>query len=113
MPLLGSQNQEDLSKIKIEILTGFIVSAVVYVNYCAFLHSTNLGMRTCEHCEHNEIESTCGWVKITQWGPIEIWKTPNMYLACYHYLNLFEFVPTLEEAKEKAKLLYEKNVGKD
>ena len=113
MPLLGSQNQEDLSKIKIEILTGFIVSAVVYVNYCAFLHSTNLGMRTCEHCEHNEIESTCGWVKITQWGPIEIWKTPNKYLACYHYLNLFEFVPTLEEAKEKAKLLYEKNVGKD
>ena len=110
MLLLGSQNQEDLSKIKIEILTGFIVSAVVYVNYCAFLHSTNLGMRT---CEHNEIESTCGWVKITQWGPIEIWKTPNKYLACYHYLNLFEFVPTLEEAKEKAKLFYEKNVGKD
>lgn len=110
MLLLGSQNQEDLSKIKIEILTGFIVSAVVYVNYCALLHSTNLGMRT---CEHNWIESTCGWVKITQWGPIEIWKTPNKYLACYHYLNLFEFVPTLEEAKEKAKLLYEKNVGKD
>ncbi len=72
-------------------------------------------MRTCEHCEHcehNEIESTCGWAKITQWGPIEIWKTPNKYLACYHYLNLFEFVPTLEEAKEKAMLLYRENVGK-
>lgn len=75
-----------------------------------FLYLANLVMRT---CEHNEIESTCGWAKITQWGPIEIWKTPNMYLACYHYLNLFEFVPTLEEAKEKAKLLYEKNVRKD
>lgn len=77
-----------------------------------FLYSTNLGMRTCEHCEHNEIESTCGWAKITQRGPIEIWKTPNKYLACYHYLNLFEFVPTLEEAKEKAMLLYRENVRK-
>lgn len=67
-------------------------------------------MRT---CEHNEIESTYGWAKITQWGPIEIWKTPNQYLACYHYLNLFELVPTLEEAKEKAKLLYRENVRKD
>ena len=75
-----------------------------------FLYSTNLGMRT---CEHNEIESTYGWAKITQWGPIEIWKTPNQYLACYHYLNLFELVPTLEEAKEKAKLLYRENVRKD
>ena len=75
-----------------------------------FLYSTNLDMRT---CEHNEIENTCGWAKITQWGPIEIWKTPNKYLACYHYLNLFEFVPTLEEAKEKAKLLYRENVRKD
>lgn len=64
-------------------------------------------------CKCNEIESTCGWVKITQLGPIEIWKTPNKYLACYHYLNLFEFVSTLEKAKEKAKLLYEKNVRKD
>lgn len=74
-----------------------------------FFTYTNLGMRT---CEHNEIESTCGWAKITQWGPIEIWKTPNKYLACYHYLNLFEFVPTLEEAKEKAMLLYKENVRK-
>ena len=70
-------------------------------------------MRTCEHCEHNEIESTRGWVKITQLGPIEIWKTPTMYLACYHYLNLFEFAPTLEEAKKKAMLLYRENVRKD
>lgn len=67
-------------------------------------------MRT---CEHNEIENTCGWMKITQRGPIEIWKTPTMYLACYHYLNLFEFVPTLEEAKKKAMLLYRENVRKD
>ena len=63
--------------------------------------------------KRNEVESTCGWVKITQLGPIEVWKTPTMHLACYHYLNLFEFAPTLEKAKEKAKLLYEKNVGKD
>lgn len=27
--------------------------------------------------------------------------------------NLFEFVPTLEEAKEKALLLYRENVRKD
>ena len=80
------------------------------VTIALFLYSTNLGMETCK-C--NEIESTYGWMKITQLGPIEIWKTPNKYLACYHYLNLFEFVPTLEEAKEKAKLLYRENVRKD
>ena len=80
------------------------------VTIALFLYSTNLDMETCK-C--NEIESTCGWVKITQLGPIEIWKTPNKYLACYHYLNLFEFVLTLEEAKDKAKLLYRENVRKD
>ena len=63
--------------------------------------------------KHNEVESTCGWVKITQRGSIEIWKTPTMYLACYHYLNLFKFAPTLEEAKKKAMLLYRENVRKD
>lgn len=63
--------------------------------------------------KHSEEPTCCGWVKITQKGPIEIWKTPTMYLACYHYLNLFEFTFTLEEAKKKAKLLYEKNVRKD
>lgn len=69
-------------------------------------------MRACKYCKYNEIGNTCDWMKIAQLGPIEIWKTPNKYLACYHYLKLFEFVPTLEEAKEKAMLLYRENVRK-
>lgn len=54
-----------------------------------------------------EKDSGCGWEKITQKGPIEIWKTPTMYLTCYHYLLIFRFTHTLEEAKKEALKLYD------
>ena len=59
------------------------------------------------------MDSNCGWMKLAQKGPIEIWKTPTMYLACYHYLGIFEFTPTLDECKKKAEELYKQNSWKD
>lgn len=56
-----------------------------------------------EEKDKNLKSTILGWTKLRQYGPIEVWKTPTMFLACDHYRMIFRFTSTLKSAIEEVK----------
>lgn len=53
--------------------------------------------------EKNLKPTILGWTKLKQYGQVEVWKTPTMFLTCNHYMMIFKFTSTLKSAIEEVK----------
>lgn len=53
-----------------------------------------------------------GWKRL-KWYPsgIEVWKTPTRYLTCHHYLGIFRFSDTIDDAFKNIEKIKEEMVN--